>query len=669
MPIFHIIGNVTTDDETGAVTSVEDINDVSSVFLWKGVYHVMHQCCQNHWDHIVSKDLIHWTRLPPPIVPNMNPTGVPHADSYDAFGSWDGSLSVPHDWNGITEPVVLMTACAKAWCAGGVDAVGMAVVRPTRSSDPFLVSWTKDQANPVEFANGSAIDSAYDTPGQIWKNGDHWNFLVVGERYTSKDPSFHTWRRVENETWPTGETGGQWFSPLAPLADGSKPPAGAPSWMMSVGNGGKYALGEYDPASESWTTVSDGLTVDYGPSSAWEVGQFAGGRFMNIGWINQGPPMANERRAGTEGRDQMTYPHETAFGFTQLPAGAGIGGCEFTRSWEVLPGFTNIYNRMPSPTNQTHGSLIFIGLFDSAVECFAAVNKTSSTGGPFHSFTYNDASVASADYARHCWADTSFTWQNRGPGYDGQVSGRGPGFPLTPPIPSGFTHDHLSGLRQVSYDPALGTLISNPVKELAGLRNGTLASEKGVSVVVGSPHVIAGTGAPHDASTADVLLTIAVPRPTRGGNGSRAGAAVASAVGVSVLANVSGGVPFGGVLTILNFSAPDANGSLTALASIRTLNPCGSGSEGLTHASFAILANETLLDIRILVDRSIVEVFIMGGRVVFSKTYSPSVLYVPDTHVAVHAWGDVSPLTLASADVFSMGCGWTDPPYQPNPTM
>ena len=78
LPIYHIIGNVSSAPD-GQVTAVEDINDVSSVFLWKGVYHVFHQCCQNHWDHAVSRDLIHWTRLPPPIVPNFNPTGVPHA--------------------------------------------------------------------------------------------------------------------------------------------------------------------------------------------------------------------------------------------------------------------------------------------------------------------------------------------------------------------------------------------------------------------------------------------------------------------------------------------------------------------------------------------------------------------------------------------------------------
>jgi hypothetical protein len=60
------------------------------------------------------------------------------------------------------------------------------------------------------------------------------------------------------------------------------------------------------------------------------------------------------------------------------------------------------------------------------------------------------------------------------------------------------------------------------------------------------------------------------------------------------------------------------------------------------------------------------QVFVMGGRVVFSKTYNPGVLYVPDTNIALHAWGAS---VAASIDVFSMGCGWTNPPYQPNPTM
>ena len=150
----------------------------------------------------------------------------------------------------------------------------------------------------------------------------------------------------------------------------------------------------------------------------------------------------------------------------------------------------------------------------------------------------------------------------------------------------------------MSYDLTLGILVASPVRELAGLRNGSLASEADVRVAVGTPHVVAGTGLPADASTSDVLINVTVPRS----------AAAASALGVSVLANASAGVPFGGVLTMVNFTAPDANGTITALASIRTLNPCGSGSDGATTASFPILEGETALDVRILVDRSVVEV-------------------------------------------------------------
>ena len=40
----------------------------------------------------------------------------------------------------------------------------------------------------------------------------------------------------------------------------------------------------------------------------------------------------------------------------------------------------------------------------------------------------------------------------------------------------------------------------------------------------------------------------------------------------------------------------------------------------------------------------------MQGRVVFSKVYSPARLYIPDTHVALQAWG--ASIT-ADIDVYS----------------
>lgn len=104
---------------------------------------------------------------------------------------------------------------------------------------------------------------------------------------------------------------------------------------------------------------------------------------------------------------------------------------------------------------------------------------------------------------------------------------------------------------------------------------------------------------------------------------------------------------------------------INAVAFIRTVNPCGSGSAGLAQVGFPIPKGETQLDLRILMERCVVEVFVMGGRVVFSKTYSPQVLYVPDTNVVVQAW--VATLTSA-VDVFAMGRGWTNSPYQSEPT-
>lgn len=66
IPIFHSIGNITRTAADALVR--ENINDANGVFKWKGAYHVFHQCCQNHWDHVVSRDLckVETTAVPSP---------------------------------------------------------------------------------------------------------------------------------------------------------------------------------------------------------------------------------------------------------------------------------------------------------------------------------------------------------------------------------------------------------------------------------------------------------------------------------------------------------------------------------------------------------------------------------------------------------------------------
>jgi hypothetical protein len=83
------------------------------------------------------------------------------------------------------------------------------------------------------------------------------------------------------------------------------------------------------------------------------------------------------------------------------------------------------------------------------------------------------------------------------------------------------------------------------------------------------------------------------------------------------------------------------------------------------NGTLIIFKDQTHIEIRLVVDRSIVEVFVMSGRAVFTKTFGPH--FAPDTHVVVEAAAEHA--AVQSAEVWSMGCGWTNAPYQPHPTM
>lgn len=173
IPIYHIIGNVTVAAD-GSV-SLEPINDASGVTYYNGLYHIWHQCCQNHWDHVISKDLIHWQRLPPPIQPVTLKT-------------WDGSISLLTGPDG--GPLILYDAQdGKADSHGRdprspLDSPIVGVARLVNASDKYLQTWVRADDNPVDF-----IGAPIAFPGPVWKNGDHYNFVGQGNRFQSNDSS------------------------------------------------------------------------------------------------------------------------------------------------------------------------------------------------------------------------------------------------------------------------------------------------------------------------------------------------------------------------------------------------------------------------------------------------------------------------------------------------
>ena len=83
--------------------------------------------------------------------------------------------------------------------------------------------------------------------------------------------------------------------------------------------------------------------------------------------------------------------------------------------------------------------------------------------------------------------------------------------------------------------------------------------------------------------------------------------------------------------------------------------------------TLTIAADVTEFDMRVLVDRCLVEAFMLGGRAVMTsmgptecrtkgcKTTAPgtAMLLVAHTDVVVR-----------SLEVHTVGCGWTDPPYK-----
>eukprot|EP01051_Picozoa_sp_SAG22_P007993 SAG22_NODE_585_length_8867_cov_11.509580_7_plen_637_part_00 len=301
LPIYHIIGNVSKDAEGGI--KLEHINDVSGVTYREGIYHVWHQCCQNHWDHVISRDLIHWQRLPPPIQPVTLKT-------------WDGSISMLGNADPLGPVMIYDAQDGKSHerayhrQAGNLsmpfDKPILGIARPDDPNDKYMVKWSRAAFNPVKFAVPSGktnpgLGIAF--PGPIWKEGDHWNFIGQGSLFSSATNKFDTWTRqdkggkVMDALGGGGEHSGQWMMPVPKAIDGSALPsgAGAPNLLINVGGGERFVFATWDNATESlapWTAppgapaTGQQAELEGGKAGWWGAsgGTDNNGRMMMIGW-------------------------------------------------------------------------------------------------------------------------------------------------------------------------------------------------------------------------------------------------------------------------------------------------------------------------------------------------------------------------------------------------
>lgn len=214
----------------------------------------------------------------------------------------------------------------------------------------------------------------------------------------------------------------------------------------------------------------------------------------------------------------------------------------------------------------------------------------------------------------------------------------------------------LTILREANWDVKTGTLVSNPIPELTGLRTGLLASEK-VELPTTAPHVVAGTGRGAAASS-DTVFNF---------SGFNASAHSLTTIYACVLGNGTIGSGVGIQVQVM----PGLNGTHTAnIASGRCPIPNSATSlEALSNATVhsVQLFDEAEITVRVLADRSVADWFVQGGRWAATSAWPGSDPRLPaDSNIIV--WSS-APGVTAQIDVYGMGCGWLNPAYTDKPTL
>ncbi|XP_012090431.2 acid beta-fructofuranosidase 1, vacuolar [Jatropha curcas] len=276
------------------------MNDPDGPLFHLGWYHLFYQYNPDSavwgnitWGHAVSKDLIHWLYLPLAMVPDK---------WYDINGVWTGSATLLPDG----QIMMLYTGDTNA----SVQVQNLAY--PANLSDPLLLDWVKYPGNPVIIPPPGIEISEFRDPTTGWLGPDgKWRIAIgsrvnktIGVSLVYQTTNFTTYEKLEGVLHAVPGTG-MWecvdFYPVAINGsvglDTSANGLGTKHVLKASLDNTKvdhYALGTYDPITDTWTPdnpkedVGIGLRVDYGRYYASKTfyDQHKERRIL-WGWINE----------------------------------------------------------------------------------------------------------------------------------------------------------------------------------------------------------------------------------------------------------------------------------------------------------------------------------------------------------------------------------------------
>ena len=329
-PQYHVIAPLFARNGS-ALRWPGGVNDANAVFERAGVFHIMHQCdggppgvpCGgghegpagadrpageqvwwHTWGHVVSRDLVRWQRVRDAL--------TPEAANYEHGADCDGTVSfVASAAGGGTAPVMLFgpgcdfkkgTEGAARRGRRRLDTAAVGVARPANASDPLLLDWVKDAANPVRF-DGAPCSFA----GTLWRSsnasgGGTWNMVCAAggqwARYTTDDDALHGPWAMADPSFAGGLGGrsGPAFFPLGAAAAGGGDAGGgdagssSPTHVVSDGSGAAYSAGTVDADGTKFLPLENGsFQVDFGRLGWTAAGVAASdGRLLLTGWVAGG---------------------------------------------------------------------------------------------------------------------------------------------------------------------------------------------------------------------------------------------------------------------------------------------------------------------------------------------------------------------------------------------
>ncbi|CAL8464935.1 g4470 [Coccomyxa elongata] len=180
------------------------MNDPNGMFQNRaGIYHVFYQWNpvapiwgSPYWGHVISKDMVHWERMPPALVPDTD---------YDYDGVFSGSATLLGDEDGT--PILFYTGVSNFSELQYYEQV-QAIARPVNASDPKLKLWKKSPNNPLisQAPQGGTLAQFRD-PVTAWKQDGLW-YTVIG----SMESCFGTAALYSSPDFQTWQPAGQWAS-------------------------------------------------------------------------------------------------------------------------------------------------------------------------------------------------------------------------------------------------------------------------------------------------------------------------------------------------------------------------------------------------------------------------------------------------------------------------